>query len=422
MMHEKYQSHEEIQSEKVRKENQEQVVNKIHKRSAPEIIKFELSDARTNYANTHQSRNAQRGAKVLQLHQSSSAAQQHSPPSIKPLAKQLKKDMSAQESIMVKITHPVTATKSENRIRVMNKQLPIGVQNMINLLVLNNNSPKDSKSKPMFAYNVHQETDGTRYAANNQPPETAYNRYQYQTGDDHFWELFSKNRPKRVFTRPQTTVAPIVASPQHLTNYIAYPNYILPYQSLEVKPIENKYLQSVYPHVQLNKVITSKLPNIDQEFSSKFYYPTNGIVVNFADKSQQFRSGGELQQLVAVHPQAIESEFGKNSTAPILFPLDARLPKTTIIQNKTLVFGTSIVHPSPVPDVKIESVAGGANTDLTNFLKENGEYAPAKDHTPIIEFPDEMKEARRPTPPPKIPENSGFPPHQNPNEVGVYDV
>lgn len=406
MMHEKYQSHEEILSEKVRKENQEQAVNKIHKRSAPEIIKFELSDARTNFANTrHTMLTAQRSPKVLQ-HQS--AAPQHPPQSNKQSSK-TKKDMSTQESIMVKITHPVTATKTENRFRVMNNQLPIGVQNMINLLVLNNNNPKDSKSKPMSTYNGHKETDSTRYAANNQAPETAYNRYQYKTGDDHFWELFSKNRQKRVFTRPaQTTVAPIVATPHYLTNYIAYPNYIVPYQPLAMKPIENKYLQSVYPHVQTTKVITSKLPFIDQDFSSKFYYPSNGIIVNFADKSQLFRPSGELQ-LVA-NPEPIEMEIGKNSTAPILFPLDARLPKTTIIQNQTLVFGTNIVHPSPVPDVKI-------GADLRNSFVENDEYAPTKDHTPITEYPDEVKEAQQPPPPEKMPVvTSGFP-HQDPNEV-----
>lgn len=423
MNHEKQQSDEEIQSEKITKQNQEQTnANKIQKRSVPsppELLKFELSDARTNYHSQH-NENVQRKSKVLPHHPSS--MQQHQPTTTHKLQTKMKKDMSAQESIMVKITHPVVTApsspqKNENRIRIMNNQfLPIGVQNMIHMLALTNNKnnmPKELKIKA--TYNLdNDDNEKSKYAPSSLEPELAvYNRYpSYKTeNDNHFWDLFGKNRQKRILSRPQ-----------YLSNYIRYPSYVLPlYQSLDSNTILANQYKSAFPQ-QLNKVITAKLPNIDSEFSPKYYnYPLNEKIVqiqplvNFGDQQTSlFRPSAELTEEVL---PIVEKEIGKESTAPILFPLDARLPKTdSETPNKTVIFGTSIVHPSPTPNIVVDEVA--INPDLTKFLKDgggllsSGGYFP-KDHTPIIEVTDEIRPTQSPSHKPDI----GF--VQNQNEVYI---
>lgn len=399
--HEKYQTFVERQSEKVSKQNIEEN-HRIQKRSElpnppPEIIKFELSDARIPNAETIQAIQLHNMNRALKMENQTASDRQG----------RVKKDMSIEESVMVKITHPITPNRNDNKKQKLMKELPIGVQNAITLAL------KKEKPRP---FGLYKDYEGKRYAGTKYIFENTLPSHSLGKN----WR-FLLNKAKPVNLTPnyfQHAETPINLGSQYLSSkYVSVPSYKIPYQQ--------EFYQPIYPPSTglkpLNNVFSDvNLPQISNVFSSKYYHsPTIShpipllpaidlpkeeknlfqITIQPSIELPAINTNALKEQLKFAESLEEEKQRPQDSTSPILFPIGARQPKTNIYQNKTLHFATTFIHTdknkTPEPEV-LPNLPEPVLSDFSKFYKDihllssNSYFLPSKDQTPIVEISDEV--------------------------------
>ncbi|KAJ6649339.1 Cuticle protein 19 [Pseudolycoriella hygida] len=337
--HEEYQRSEETESDKIAKQNNDTI--RLH----PELIPFEISDAKDPDSET------------LKLIEKSKEEQQNDSTKER---KKVKKDMSTAESIMIKITHPGPVIA--NRPRSL-QQLPLEVQNAINFFVQKENSQKLSSSL-------------------------------YQAYKDKTSTQLSKAEWYPLYLNSQKVSAPLVLSPQ-LVNFPLTSKYSLAKPSLHTKlpqlqspkPVNVLYsYKANYPVYVAPKVNVLKEPKFGTPVLPEKLI-TNGDqnlvdLTSLVDQPPDIQLKGlsEILDKPLIRPQ--------DSTAPVLFPLGARLPKPRPSTDKPLFVVNAVTHSTTTSAPEATPKTFHYN-EIKPFYKSALSLIPTyfrtKDHIPISE-------------------------------------
>lgn len=360
--HDDYQQSEETKSENIAKQNNETL--RLH----PELIPFEISDAKVPDSET------------LKLIEQNKEERKNDSTS-KDRKVLVKKDMSTAESIMVKITHPGPVTAG-NRQRSL-QDLPLEVQNAINFFVQKENSQKLTSPK---------------YPNSN----------QYKAPS-----RLSKNWWRPVHINSHSVATPLVLHPQFLNNFTPTKLYSKPspiYQKFETP---DRTLHTKLPELQAAKPVKP----VDVLYTFKTEYPVYSAPKTLSEQKyaspslpEKLLTNGDqnlvdLTSLVGLEPdqqlQGLSEILGKqgkywdtgkpvrpqDSTAPVLFPLGARLPKPRPATDKPL-FVVNAVSYSTTSAPEVTTKAFTYN-DIKHSYKNNhllsSSYFNTKDHIPISE-------------------------------------
>lgn len=364
--HEEYQQSEETRSDKIAKQNNDTI--RLH----PELIPFEISDAKVPDSET------------LKLIEQSK--EERKTDSKKDRKTKVKKDMSTAESIVVKITHPgpVPAT---NRARSI-QQLPLEVQNAINFFVQKENSQK--LSTPKYS---------------NLNPS-----YKTSTQLSKNWWLPSSNQNLKSINTP------LVLSPQLISNFSPITKYTHSKQSPFKKFETEQSLYSKLPQPQITK------PS-DVLYSFKTEYPVYSAPKQISEHKytnplipEKLITNGdqnlvELTSLIGQSPDLQLQGLGEilekqekyftekpsirpqDSTAPVLFPLGARLPKPRPATVKPLFVVNALSYSTTsAPEVTSKSfIYNDVASHFKNTHLLSSTYFNTKDHIPISEnTPDNL--------------------------------
>lgn len=346
--HEHYQQTEEKKSDKIAKQNNETM--RLH----PELIPFEISDAKVPDSET---------LKLIER----SKEERKTDDTTK---ERKKKDMSTAESIMLKITHPGSASVA-NRPRSI-QQLPLEVQNTINFFLHKEHTQK--LAQPKYS-NLHQSHKTSK----------------------NWWSPNVKS---------QSITTPLVLNPQLVSNFSPISKYTYGKQSPTFKKFETEQiLHTKLPQIQAAKpanilyafkteypVYTAPKPNLKNEHK----YPltsekllTNGDqnlveLTSLIGQSPDIQLQGlgeilEKQEKPSIRPQ--------DSTAPVLFPLGARLPKPRPATEKPLFVVNAITYSTTsAPEVTSKSfIYNDVKSHWKNTNLLSSTYYNTKDHIPISE-------------------------------------
>ncbi|XP_037051601.1 uncharacterized protein LOC119085324 [Bradysia coprophila] len=348
--HEDYQQSEETKNDKIAKQNNETI--RLH----PELIPFEISDAKVPDSET-----------LKLIEQNKEERKNDSSDERKVL---VKKDMSTSESIMVKITHP-GPVPAGNRPRSL-QQLPLEVQNAINFFVQKENSQKLPA-----------------------PKYTNLNQYKTPTRLSKNWWT-----PVHINTHVAT---PLVLHPQLLNNYtpkkLSYSKPSPVYQKFETS---ERALHTKLPELQVAKPV-------DVLYTFKTAYPVYSAPKAVSNE-QKYTSPArpanlitngdsnlvDLTSLVGLEPEQQLQGLGEilskplrpqDSTAPVLFPLGARLPNPRPATDKPLFVVNAVSYSTTIaPEVTSKSFV---YNDIKNHYKNthllSSSYFNTKDHIPISE-------------------------------------
>lgn len=357
--HEDYQQSEETKSDRIAKQNNETI--RLH----PELIPFEISDAKVPDSET-----------LKLIEQNREGRKNDSPAERKDL---VKKDMSTSESIMVKITHPGPA-QTVSRQRSL-QQLPLEVQNAINFFVQKENSQKLTL-----------------------PKYSPLNQYKAPRLNKNWW------RPLHISS--QSAATPLVLHPQLLNNFtptkLSYSKPSPIYQKFETS---ERDLHHKLPELQVAKPV-------DVLYTFKTNYPVYSAPKQALLSEEKYTSPSlpeklitngdqnlvDLTSLVGLEPdqqlQGLGEILGKqgnyfaekpvrpqDSTAPVLFPLGARLPKPRPVTDKPLFVVNAISYSTTsAPEVTSKSFI---YNDIKHHYKNthllSSPYFNTKDHIPIAE-------------------------------------
>lgn len=354
--HEEYQQSEEKKSDKIAKQNNETM--RLH----PELIPFEISDAKVPDSET-----------LKLIEQSKEERKNDSSKDRKVL---VKKDMSTAESIMLKITHPGHAPNRPRSIQ----QLPLEVQNAINYFVHKENSQKLSspkypsvnqfyrdKTQWWSPLNVNSQSITTPLVLNPQ----LVNNFAPITKS-----AYSKQVPTfKKFETEQSLHTKLpqlqVAKPLDILYAIKtdYPVYSAPKQNVLT---EHKYISSLKPE----KLIT----NGDQNLVD-----LTSLIGQAPDL--QLQGLGEILEKQEKYFTEKPSIRPQDSTAPVLFPLGARLPRPRPATDKPL-FVVNAVSYSTTSAPEVTSKSYFYNDVKPHFKNTNllsSTYFNTKDHIPISE-------------------------------------
>lgn len=369
--HEEYQQSEEKKSDKIAKQNNDTI--RLH----PELIPFEITDAKVPDSET------------LRLIEQNKEERKND--STKEKKIQVKKDMSTAESIMLKITHPGPAPVSNRPHSI--QQLPLEVQNAINFFV---NKEKSHKLQS--------------------PKYTNINKYYRDkvTSQDS-----SKNWWSPVNVNPHSINTPLVLNPQLVNNFTPITKYthskhptLLPtnFNKFQTEP---KNLHIELPHVEVGKPV-------DILYTFKTEYPVysapqQSVISNYKHTnpitSEKLITNGdpnliELTSLIGKSPDIQLQGLGEilekqekyftekplirpqDSTAPVLFPLGARLPKPRPSTEKPLFVVNAISYSTTIaPEVSTTKsyIYNDVKVPFKNTNLLSSTYFKTKDHIPISE-------------------------------------
>lgn len=361
--HEDYQQSEEKRSDKIAKQNNDTM------RLYPELIPFEISDAKVPDSET-----------LKLIEQGKEERKNNTTKERKVL---VKKDMSTAESIVLKITHP-GPVQVTNRPRSI-QQLPVEVQNAINFFVQKENTQKLPPSK---------------YSTLNQ---------SYR---DKVTTKLSKQWWSPINVNSHHIVTPLVLNPQLVNNFSPITKFSYSKPSPTFKKFETSELK---PHTQLQ---ATKPVDILYSYKSDhpvYTAPSKPIVVSehkyaSALLPEKLLTNGDqnlvdLTALIGQSPdlqlQGLEEILEKqgdfftekpsirpqDSTAPVLFPLGARLPKPRTVTDKPLFVVNSISYSTTsAPEITSKSyVYNDVKPHFKNTHLLSSTYYTTKDHIPISE-------------------------------------
>lgn len=267
--HEDYQNSEETKHEEIQKENKNftETDTKRDKRSPPDIIKFEVGDAKNPDFPTQET-----GRNLRMPFQISDAADK-SPKAEKliggyfnnrqmiPTKKQEEaNDQSIDESRMIQITHPIMHKSSQRQARMHSiSELPIAVQKAIDV-VLREPNPTNGPSKITVT-----ESEQTYYG-DKISKMLNYNKFEGNQllrnyPNKQWWTSPGLNRSKRLFYRPNG----------HLTNNFvpSQPQPNIQYIFKETPIISNENKEFQYTTVASRAV--TPVPQTNKQFSSDDY-------------------------------------------------------------------------------------------------------------------------------------------------------
>lgn len=350
--HEHYQQTEEKKSDKIAKQNNETM--RLH----PELIPFEIADAKVPDSET---------LKLIERSKEERKADNST-------KERKKKDMSTAESIMLKITHPGPVANRPRSIQ----QLPVEVQNTINFFLHKENSQK--LSQPKYS-NLHQ---------------------SYKTSRN-WWSPLNVNS--------QSITTPLVLNPQLVSNFSPTSKYTYAKQS----PAFKKFETQQQLHTKLPQIQVAKPANILYAFKTEYpVYTAPKQNVKSEHKypltSEKLLTNGdpnlvELTSLIGQSPDLQLQGLGEilekqekyftdkpsirpqDSTAPVLFPLGARLPKPRPATEKPLFVVNAITYSTTsAPDVTSKSfIYNDVKPHWKNTNLLSSTYFNTKDHIPISE-------------------------------------
>lgn len=366
--HEEYQQSEEKKSEKIAKENNDTM--RLH----PELIPFEISDAKVPDSET------------LKLIEKSKEERKNE--STKERKVLVKKDMSTAESIMLKITHPGPVPVS-NRPRSL-QELPLEVRNAINFFVQKENSQK--------------------------LPIPKYQNVNKSYRDKVVTQDLNKNWWSPINVNPNPIITPLVLNPQVANNFSPITKYTFskqPTNSFNKFQTVQTNFHSELPQLQVSKPV-------DILYALKTDYPVYTAPKQSAisdEKPEKLITNGdpnlvELNLLIGKTPDLQLQGLGEilekqekyytekplirpqDSTAPVLFPLGARLPKPRPATQKPL-FVVNALSFSTTNAPEVTATKSYTFGDLKPHFKNthllSSTYFQTKDHIPISEnVPDHV--------------------------------
>lgn len=382
-----------------------------------DIIKFELSDAAVPDKETEEviQQGKVRNSKLLT----------HETEPQEVASKKVKKDMSAAESIIIKVKHPAAARQESRKVKSI-ASIPIGVKNVIKMVM----------KQPGTAYSgdglyKDQSIAGQRYgynsiAINDKSPATSYvpltiKGYTYQP----WWQprKIEKSRKLAYRTKPvphhESNYLPQNAYPKPAVQYEFPPNYFKdPVYDLgqhqSYSPQQNTGANIYYSANELKTQAPFKIEIPDepevQDPSGYYTNPKTNIpaLTSLIGKPAAFQLNG----LTEILKEDSNRQRPQDSTAPVLFPLGARLPLPRT--NNSVSFITNNFYPTQftAPLVSAASdtnyyagsfpahpqsilVTGDAQQQYNNAKKPiltAAAYYNPKDHTPINETPVENEQ------------------------------
>lgn len=363
--HEDYQQSEEKKSDKIAKQNNETM--RLH----PELISFEISDAKVPDSET------------LKLIEQSKEERKNDSSKERKLL--VKKDMSTAESIMLKITHPGPASVA-NRPRSI-QQLPLEVQNAIKFFVHKENSQK--LSSPKYP-NLHQS-------------------YRDKTSTQ-----FNKNWWSPLDVHSQSLTSPLVLSPQLVNNFVPTTKYAY---SKQQAPTFKKFETEQNLHTKLPQIQVVKPLDILYTFNTN--YPVYSAPKQNVKSEQKYihslipeklithgdQNLVDLTSLIGQEPDLQLQGLGEilekqekyftekplirpqDSTAPVLFPLGARLPLPRPATDKPLFVVNAVSYSTTkAPEVTSKSyIYNDVKPHFKNTHLLSSTYFNTKDHIPISE-------------------------------------
>lgn len=360
--HEEYQQSEEKKSDKIAKQNNETM--RLH----PELIPFEISDAKVPDSET---------LKLIE-HRKEELKNDSSKES-KIL---VKKDMSTAESIMLKITHPGPVANRPRSIQ----QLPLEVQNAINFFVQKENSQKVSSPKYPNLNQFYRDKTTTQLSKN-------------------WWSPLNANS--------QSLPTPLVLNPQLVNNFAPTAKYAYSKPAPTFKKFETQQnLHTKLPQIQVVKpldilysfktdypVYSAPKPNVISEHKyinslipEKLVTHGDQNLVELTsligqEPDLQLQGLGEILEKQEKYFTAKPSIRPQDSTAPVLFPLGARLPRPRPATEKPLFVVNAISYSTTnAPEVTSKSYIYNDVKPLfkhTHLLSST--YFNTKDHIPITE-------------------------------------
>lgn len=365
--HEEYQQSEEKKSDNIAKQNNDTI--RLH----PELIPFEIADAKVPDSET---------LKLIEQSKGERKSDNTNERKIK-----VKKDMSTAESILLKITHPGPAPVS-NRPRSI-QQLPFEVQRTINYFVHKENAQKLSLAK---------------YPNLSQSYKTS------KQLNKNWWTPSTSN--------PQSTTTPLVLHPQLLNNFSPITKFSYskqaPASTFQKFETEQSLHAKQNPQIQVARpvdilytfkneypVYSAPKQNGINEYVHKYTSPlapekllTNGDqnlveLTSLIGKSPdiQLHGLGEILEKQEKYFTEKPSIRPQDSTAPVLFPLGARLPKPRPATEKPLFVVNAISYSTTnAPEVTSKSyVYNDVKSHFKNTHLLSSSYFTTKDHIPISE-------------------------------------
>ncbi len=368
--HDDYQQSEETKSDKIAKQNNETI--RLH----PELIPFEISDAKVPDTET------------LKLIERSKEERKND--NLKEEKVLVKKDMSTAESIMLKITHPGPSQLSARPRSI--QQLPVEVQKAINFFVQKENSQKLPSSK--------YPNPGQSYKTLSIPSKNWWlpinvKSHSITTPLVLNPQLVNKFSPSTKYTYvPSPTYKKFQSSEQNLHTQ-------LPQLQQQAKPVDVLYTFKTDHH----PVYTAPKQTVFGEHKYSNSYPpeklfTNGDQ-NLVDLTSligqtpdlQLQGLGEILEKQEKYYTEKPSIRPQDSTSPVLFPLSARLPKPRPATEKPLFVVNAVSYSTTsAPEVSSKSfIYNELKPHFKNTHLLSSTYFNTKDYIPISEnTPDSL--------------------------------
>lgn len=353
--HEEYQQSEEKKSDTIAKQNNDTM--RLH----PELIPFEISDAKVPDNET------------LKLIEHSKEERRNNSTNEKKI--KVKKDMSSAESVMVKITHPGPVANRPRSIQ----QLPLEVQRTINYFVQKENSQK--LSTPKYTH-LNQPYTNSKQLSKNWWSPSRLNSQSIKTPLVLHPQLVNNFSPSTKFTYSKQS--PTFNTEQSLHTKIPQIQVTKPVDILYSYPIYSAPKQKgISEHIlkYTNPILPEKLlTNGDQNLVD-----LTSLIGQSADL--QLQGLGEILEKQEKYFTEKPLIRPQDSTAPVLFPLGARLPLPRPATEKPLFVVNAVSYSTTnAPEVSSKSfIYNDVKPHFKNTHLLSSTYFNTKDHIPISE-------------------------------------